>query len=117
MTRCSSVKSATIAIAMWSLAAGSVANAAPATVNSVSPLVALSVYGTDQSRAALGTANGAAIATAAVAQGQPGYAEGDGGFDAAPLIFGLIGLAWAGWVIANLVDDDEGDILLPISPD
>jgi hypothetical protein len=61
---------AALAVA-FSLTTGSVASAAPANAGAVNPLVALSVFGTAQSRAAV-CAAGAAAATAAAAQAQPG---------------------------------------------
>ncbi len=56
-----------------SVTSGSVASAAPASVHTISPLVALSVLSTAESRAAVCTAGSAAISAAATSsQGQAG---------------------------------------------
>ena len=67
-----SIRSLAAAVVAISLTASSMASAAPA---AISPLVALSAFGTAQSRASVCAAGAAAVAaagTAVAAQGQPG---------------------------------------------
>ncbi len=74
MTTHSSIRPfAAVAVAL-SLSIGSIASAAPTSVSSVNPLVALSAFGSTQSRAALCAAASAAVAAAptTAAQGKPG---------------------------------------------
>ena len=108
------------------LFAGSAASAAPSTID---PLVALSVFGTAQSRAAVCGAGSAAAASAttgcvlpmAAAGAQtadqttaPPFAESGSSIGILPLLLGLGALAAA--AVLLLGSDDEDDIEIPVSP-
>ena len=119
-------------------------SAASATPRTVDPLVALSIFGTSESRAAVCAAGSqaAAAAGAAVAQAagaQPGCVlpvvdappppvvtetppppvveapVAAGGINALPLLLGLAAIAAIAAVVLKH-DDDDGEIDLPISP-
>ena len=132
----------TAAFAAVSLMAGSAASAAP---RSIDPLVALSVFGTSESRAAVCAAGAAqaAAAGAAMAQAagtQPGCvlpvvdaapppvvaeppppavavapAAVGGGIGALPLLVGLAAIVAIAAVVLKH-NDSDGEINLPISP-
>jgi hypothetical protein len=74
MRRQSWARSLAAGVAALAVLTSSVASAAPATVRTVDPLVALSVFGSSASRAALCTAGAAAVAAGAAqtAQAKPG---------------------------------------------
>jgi hypothetical protein len=107
--------------------------ATSAPVQSISPLVAVSVFGTQASAEAVCNSATAAAAAgaAAVAQGQAGcvlpatdlpppvaqnapppIAQGVGGFGIAPVILGLLGIAALAALIASGNDDSDS----PVSP-
>ncbi|MBA2467559.1 MAG: hypothetical protein H0V46_08155 [Sphingomonas sp.] len=65
-----SIRSAAAIAVVLSLTTGSLASAAPVAAGTVNPLVALSVFGSAQSRAALCAASSAAVAAAATATAQ-----------------------------------------------
>jgi hypothetical protein len=134
------IRKYTAAFAAVSLLASSAAAAAP---RSIDPLVALSVFGTSESRAAVcaaGAAQAAAAAGAAVAQGAAGPgcvlpvvdapvvaapappaevavapAAVGGGVGALPLLLGLAAIAAIAAVVLKH-SDKSGQINLPISP-
>lgn len=70
MTRQSRMKPFAASLAAVCLVTSSVASAAPIATPKINPLVALSVFGTAQSRAAVCTTTAAVAAAAAAAQGQ-----------------------------------------------
>ena len=104
----------------------------------VSPLVAVSVFGTQASAQAVcsGAAGAASAAGAAAAQANPNCVlpVGDaappppvsevvpppsgGDFGISPILLALAGLALAGGIIAALSDNDDGDnrLVFPVSP-
>ncbi len=134
------IRKYTAAFAAVSLLASSAAAAAP---RSIDPLVALSVFGTSESRAAVcaaGAAQAAAAAGAAVAQAAAGPgcvlpvvdapvvaapappaevavapAAVGGGVGALPLLLGLAAIAAIAAVVLKH-SDKSGQINLPISP-
>ena len=136
-----SIRNCTAAFAAVSLLASSAAAAAPRTVD---PLVALSVFGTSESRAAVcaaGAAQAAAAAGAAAAQAAAGTgcvlpvvdaappvvsetappvavapAAVGGGVNALPLLLGLAAIAAFAAIVLVHGDEDDGEINLPISP-
>ena len=136
------VRNCTAAFAAVSLLASTAAAAAPRTVD---PLVALSVFGTSESRAAVcaaGAAQAAAAAGAAAAQAAAGPgcvlpvmdavappvvsetappmavapAAVGGGVGALPLLLGLAAVAVLAAIVLKHSDEDDGEINLPISP-
>ena len=137
------VRNCTAAFAAVSLLASTAAVAAPRTVD---PLVALSVFGTSESRAAVcaaGAAQAAAAAGAAAAQAAAGPgcvlpvmdavappvvsetapppmavapAAVGGGVGALPLLLGLGAVAVLAAIVLKHSDEDDGEINLPISP-
>lgn len=115
MTRPCFVKSFAIALAGWSLLAGSAAQAAPAPAASNSSLVTVSAFGTAQSRAIICAANCAAVAAAAAQ-----YSDDDTGGGGTELLILLAVVA--AMVAAFLLLDDEvlgdgdGLVIEPISP-
>jgi hypothetical protein len=136
------IRNCTAGFAAVSLVASSAAAAAP---RSIDPLVALSVFGTSESRAAVcaaGAAQAAAAAGAAAAQAAAGPgcvlpvvdaaaappvvtepapamavapAAVGGGIGALPLLLGLAAIAGIAAVLL-MNDDSDGEINLPISP-
>ena len=138
-----SIRNCIAAFAAVSLLAGSAAAAAPRTID---PLVALSVFGTSESRAAVcaaGAAQAAVAAGAAAAQASAGPgcvlpvvdaavappiepapppvaavtpAAVGGGVGALPLLLGLAAIAALAAVVLVHSDEDDGEIILPISP-
>ncbi len=138
MTRHSPVRRYTAAFIAASMLASSAASAAPRTID---PLVALSVFGTAESQAAVCAAGSAAAAAGAAvaAQGaqpgcvlpvvdappppvvsQPTYIEPAvvtrrDGIGILPLLLGLAALAAAAILLLG-DDDDDDEIRIPISP-
>ena len=107
-----------IALCVSSTAAGAAATPA-SSVAPISPLVALSAFGTPLSASAVrSTVNQPSAVslqmTAAAAQGDP-YAEGR----PVPTLAVLLGLAvFAGWMVFILTRDGNNEIILPqLSPD
>lgn len=127
-----------------SMLGSSAASAAAPVARSVDPLVALSVFGTAQSRAALCSAGAAAAAGAAVAAQAPGAgcvlpvvdapppvaapeaapppaaaiapaAVAESSLGAIPLLLGLAAIAAIAIVVLKH-NDSSGEINLPISP-
>jgi len=125
-------------VAMALLGSSTAHAAAPARID---PLVALSVFGTSESRAAVCAAGAAAAAAASAAQGAgpgcvlpvvdapppPPVSEAApppplaaapavaGGIGALPLLAGLAAIVgFAALVLSS--DDEDGEIILPISP-
>lgn len=135
-----SLRNCATALAACAVMVGSTANAAPRTVD---PLVALSVFGTSESRAAVCAAGAQAAAAAGAAAAQAGktgcvlpvmdavpppptaqaapppaalapvVAESSVG--ALPLMLGLVAIAAFASVVI-LHNDKDGEINLPISP-
>ena len=138
MTRHSPLRRYTAAFIAASMLASSAASAAPRTID---PLVALSVFGTAESQAAVCAAGSAAAAAGAAvaAQGaQPGCVlpvvdaapppvvteapppmvvepVATGGIGILPLLLGLAALAAAAVLLLG-DDEDDDEIQLPISP-
>lgn len=133
------------ALAAFSMCAGSAANAATASARTVDPLVTLSVFGTQASRAAVCAAGAqAAIAAGSAVVTQAGPAPGcvlpvvdapppvvseapppvyypepvarGGGIGALPLLLGLAVLIGAAALLLHDDDDDGEGILRPPSP-
>ena len=127
-----------IATALALCMSPTMASAATAMVSQpVSPLVAVSVFGTQASAQTVCAAGTAAAAGAAAAQANPncvlpavdpaapppisdvGPVVGGGDFGISPILLALAGLALAGGIIAALTDNDDGDdrpLPVPVSP-
>ena len=109
---------------------GSTANAAATTFQAVDPIVAVSLFGSEQSSRVVSnpeTADQAATAAGCVHQaaygGQDPAPVGDGYYDSQsvgggigilPIVAGLAAIAIVAVLLLN--DDDDGRIDLPISP-
>lgn len=140
-----STKSFAAAAAALSLVTSSVVSAAPVSTSTINPLVALSVFGSPASRAALCTASAATVASSAAqaAQAQSGcvlpvvdtappavVSEGPpppvmvepvavtGGPNLLPLLIGLGAFAAAFFLLDDFIlgDDEDDDIDFDVSP-
>ena len=116
------MKSFVVGVAAWSLLAGSAAHAAavaqPA-VQPVNPLVAVSAYGTTESRAIVAAANSGAVVAAAQGYSNDAPRVGPTGRDLALLVVAIGGL-FAAWLLLDGVVLGNGHDLslnIPQSPD
>jgi len=136
MTRVVKFTSSFVAMSMLA----SAASAAPRTID---PLVALSAFGTAQSAAIVcgsGTQAAATAGAAVAAQGQPGCVlpavdapppvvtenvpppvavapvVAGGGIGVLPLLLGLAALAGAAAILLRNNGDNDGEIVIPVSP-
>jgi len=107
-------KSVVVGLAAWSLLASSVASAASAPPGPANPLVAVSVFGTAESSAAVCGADCVAM-TAAAAQYEGGSNSG-GGSGMWILAGVLLAMVAAFFLLEDTVLSGDGIEITPISP-